>query len=220
MILEGKTVNFLGDSITEGYGVSDMENCRYDNMIKNKCNLKAVYNFGISGTCIARQMAASENTRYDLYFCGRVQELNPDADITVVFGGTNDYGHGDAPFGKLTDKTPDSFCGAVDYLINAVKKLYPKTRLVFMTPARRCGDTLASSNPNKREDAKPLIEYVKVIKEKCAEYGVPVLDLYNNLGLNPNDEKSREAYTVDGLHFNDDGHRKIAECLIDFLQKL
>ena len=31
MELKGKTINFLGDSITEGVGVSDIQNNRYDN---------------------------------------------------------------------------------------------------------------------------------------------------------------------------------------------
>ena len=36
MDLKGKTINFLGDSITEGCGVSDVEANRYDNVIKRK----------------------------------------------------------------------------------------------------------------------------------------------------------------------------------------
>ena len=34
MDLKGKTINFLGDSITEGCGVTDIEANRYDNVIK------------------------------------------------------------------------------------------------------------------------------------------------------------------------------------------
>ena len=45
-----------------------------------------------------------------------------------------------------------------------------------------------------------LKQYVEIIKTKGEEYGVPVLDLYENLGLNPNDEKIREMYAPDGLH--------------------
>lgn len=33
MDVKGFKINFLGDSITEGTGVADIENCRYDNRL-------------------------------------------------------------------------------------------------------------------------------------------------------------------------------------------
>ena len=59
--------------------------------------------------------------------------MDPEADIIVVFGGTNDYGHGDAPFGEIGDKERTTFCGAVDYLINRIRELYPSALLVMVT---------------------------------------------------------------------------------------
>ncbi len=220
MELKGKIIDFLGDSITEGCGVEDIKNNRYDNRIKNICGLKAVYNYGIGGTRIANQSVASEKERYDLYFCARAYDLNSDADIISVFGGTNDYGHGDAPFGEINDKTPDTFCGAVDRLMNILMELYPEKQIVFLTPARRELDEAVSDDLNKREDAKPLKAYVDVIIEKGREYNIPVLNLYDDLGINPNNEDEKEKYTVDGLHFNDEGHGVLAERIINFLRKI
>ncbi len=220
MKLEGKTINFLGDSITEGYGVSDIPNNRYDHIIKRKCGLSATHNFGIGGTRLAYQKTASDKTRHDLYFCGRAHDLNPDADITVVFGGTNDYGHGDAPFGERSDTTPNSFCGAVEWLMTFLKQTYPAQTLVFLTPARRAGDEFPSEHPMKLQDAKPLKEYVDVILEKGKAHGIPVLNLYDELKINPNKQEDRDAFAPDGLHFNDIGQEKIADLLIAFLQKL
>ena len=60
MELKGKIIDFLGDSITEGYGVSDKENNRYDNILKRECELKATYNYGIGGTRLAHQTKPSE----------------------------------------------------------------------------------------------------------------------------------------------------------------
>lgn len=219
MNIEGKIINFIGDSITEGVGVEDALNNRYDNIIKKRCNLKATNNYGISGTRIAYQTAISENPSFDLYFCGRAYKIAPDADITVIFGGTNDYGHGDAPFGSMNDKTPDTFCGAVDFLMNSLKMIYPEMKFVFMTPARREGDEKPSEHPYKKNNSRPLKDYVEVIKEKGKEYDIPVLDLYENLGINPNDETEKIKYVPDGVHFNDEGHKLIADCLIDFIRK-
>lgn len=100
MELKGKIIDFLGDSITEGVGVRDIENNRYDNILKRKYGLKAVYNYGIGGTRYAHQSKPSLKPRHDLCFCGRAFNLNPDADIIVVYGGVNDYIHGDAPIGN------------------------------------------------------------------------------------------------------------------------
>lgn len=54
MNLNGKTIDFLGDSITEGVGVEDLNN-RYDNRLKAMLNLKEAYNYGVSGTRLAHQ---------------------------------------------------------------------------------------------------------------------------------------------------------------------
>ena len=45
MELKGKRVIFLGDSITEGAGVTDIANCRYDNRLKKMCGMAEVYNY-------------------------------------------------------------------------------------------------------------------------------------------------------------------------------
>ncbi len=217
MEIKGKIINFLGDSITEGVGV---ENSRYDNVIKRKYELKAVNNYGISGTRIAHQIKATIPPRFDLNFCGRSFDLDPNADITVVFGGTNDYGHGDAPFGEMTDTTPETFCGAVDYLMTHLKEQYPDMIHIFMTPARRVGDLEIGVDAPKRDDAKPLKNYVDVIKAKGVEHNIPVLDLYENLGINPNNPDESEKYTTDGLHFNDLGHAVIADRLSEFIINL
>ena len=118
MKLEGLTVNFLGDSITEGTGVINIPENRYDNRLKKMYNLKATNNYGIGGTRLAHQEKPSEKARYDLCFCGRAYNMDPSADLIVVYGGVNDYIHGDAYFGKMDDRTPETFCGAVCHLRN------------------------------------------------------------------------------------------------------
>ncbi|MBR5143890.1 MAG: SGNH/GDSL hydrolase family protein [Clostridia bacterium] len=224
MKLEGLTVNFLGDSITEGTGVINVAENRYDNRLKRMYNLGASNNYGIGGTRLAHQEKPSDKPRYDLCFCGRAYNMDPGADLIVVYGGVNDYIHGDAYFGKMEDRTPETFCGAVYFLMELIKTLYPGTPVVFMTPAhchfRGVSDREVSPRPVKKPDAKPLAEYVRVIKERGEELGIPVLDLFENLGIDPNNEEEMTLYTEDGLHFNDYGHAYIARALGDFLTKL
>lgn len=137
--------------------------------------LKKVNNYGIGGTRIAHQGVPSEKPRYDLCFCGRAYNMERNADIIVVYVGVNDYIYGDAYFGKLTDKTPATFCGGVDFLMRLLQSEYGGAKIVFMTPAHMqyddLYDTKASERPMKKSDAKPLYEYVKVIIGQFSRMG-------------------------------------------------
>ncbi len=215
MELKGKIISFLGDSITEGCGVADIQNNRYDNRLKSMCELSEVYNYGLGGTRFAYQSKPSESPQYDLYFCGRASRLNLLSDIIVVYGGVNDYLHGDAPFGSMGDSEPTTFCGATRFLMEYIKAVYPNAKLVFMTPSHCNGDNVPSEN-----SGKPLSAYVEIIKETGKLFEVPVLDMHENLGIDPNNQLDKETYTYDGLHFNDAGHEYIAKALEKFLREL
>ncbi len=224
MKLEGKIIDFLGDSITEGSGVSDIAANRYDNDLKKLANLKEVHNYGIGGTRIAHQIVPSTTPRFDLCMCGRAYDLDRTADIIVVYGGVNDYLHGDAPIGAPTHTAPNSFWGGVRFLMSFLKTEYPGKTVVFMTPAHCCFEGGTDAEPSrdnrKNNNALPLVEYVNIIKEAGKEYGIPVLDLYHTLPIDPNREEDKKAYTVDGLHFNDAGHHILAQTLKRFLEEL
>lgn len=224
MELKGKIIDFLGDSITEGVGVVDIENNRYDNVMKKNYGLAEVYNYGIGGSRLAHQSKPSEKPRHDLCFCGRVYDLNRNADIVVVYGGVNDYFHGDAPIGKMGDTTPATFYGAVRFLMEYLTAEFPGKTIVFMSPARffyeGMDGSLPSNGPKKGPDALPVLGYTAIIKETAELYGIPVLDLFEKLGLDPCIPEIREKYTEDGLHFNDAGQHFIAKCLGEFLLSL
>ena len=121
MELKGKVINFIGDCITEGGAVIDKNN-RYDNAIRIGYGLKATNNYGVSGTRIAHQSATSIHPRFDLNFCGRAYDIDFSADVTVVYGGVNDYLHGDAPIGTPSDTTPATFFGGVNFLMSFLKR--------------------------------------------------------------------------------------------------
>ncbi len=225
MNIQGFKVNFLGDSITEGCGVEDLANCRYDNRLAVMCQLSAVNNYGIGGTRFAHQSRPSAKPRHDLCFCGRVYNMDTTADMVVVYGGVNDYIHGDAPFGEIGDTTPTTFCGAVYFLMNFLRENYPQKPVVFMTPARcnyykEVDDLAPSAHAPEQPNRKPLLPYVDVILETAKEFDIPVLDLYHNLGLDPHEQACYDTYTTDGLHFNDAGHAVIAQRLKEFIESL
>ena len=224
MDIKGFKINFLGDSITEGAGVAHMENC-YHNRLAKLCGLTAANSYSISGSRLAHQIHPSEKPRYDLCFCGRAFDMDTTADMVIVYGGVNDFIHGDAPFGQLGDTTPATFCGGVYFLMNYLREAYADKPIIFMSPARcflrkEVSDLIPSTHAKKTTPGKALIAYVDVILETARKFGIHVLDLYRDLGIDPHDPQSFATYTTDGLHFNDDGHGVLAQKLKEFIEAL
>lgn len=217
MDLAGKKIAFLGDSITEGCGTSSLEHTFW-NVLGQKTGAQ-VFGYGIGGTRIAPQRVPSD-PRADQDFISRVDGMIPDADVVVVFGGTNDFGHGDAPFGTRGDQTSETFCGALHVLFTKLYERYPAAQLVVMTPTHRLSEADSVMNEFGVRRSGNLRAYVQAIRDAAEDFAVPVLDLFRVSGIQPSVPALREAYMPDGLHPNDAGHAKIADKLIGFLQTL
>ncbi len=218
MELQGKKMVFLGDSITEGAGVSDPAN-RYWERLARRTSAVCV-GYGIGGTRIARQQHPVPDQYHDFHhFSTRLAEMDKDADIVVIFGGVNDFGHGDAPFGTFTDRTEDTFYGALHVLYTAVLEQYPEAQIVVMTPTHFSAewDHAGETGPGRK---RSLREYVEAIREVAEYYALPVLDLYRVSGIQPLVPAMRDRYMPDGLHPNDAGHARIEEKLFAFLHTL
>ena len=208
MELKGLKINILGDSITQGVGASSLENSYVSCL--SRLSGALCRNYGISGTRIARRRVPY-NPNFDQDFSTRVDGMEADADLILVFGGTNDLGHGDAPLGAPEDRTVWSFYGALHVLYDALNARFPNSRIVIMTPMKRC----VEENENGR-----LCDYVAAELQVAGEYGFPVLDLYKDFPVDLHDPQMREAYAPDGLHPNDAGHKLLAETVFAFLEKL
>lgn len=223
MNLSGKKIAFLGDSITEGVGAGFSHKfstvfCEITNAIE--------FNYGISGTRLARQTIPSANPRYDLCFLDRVEEMLQEPDIVVVFGGTNDFGHGDAPFGDFDSTSEFTFYGALHSLIKRLIKRYPTALILFMTPLHRVSencirtDNVTLDGVEYTGSRPPLKDFVYAIKEVCEYYSVPVLDLYSSSGIQPAVDIQKELFMPDGLHPSPLGAEKIAKRLAAFIKTL
>ncbi len=217
MELKGKKIVFLGDSITYGAGTSDLTCKIYWQVLQQLSGAQCI-GYGIGGHRIARQQTPEEGDRVP--FADRVDTMDADADIVVVFGGTNDFGHGDAAFGTMDDRTLDTFCGAVHVLCLKLLERYPDAQLVFMTPTHRCNENDGPYNLYGTRRAANLEGYVNAIQQIAGYYGIPVLDLFRTSGIQPNVPLIRERYMPDGLHPNDAGNERIARRLLGFLQSL
>ncbi len=210
MKLEGLKINFLGDSITEGAGATTPDGA-YHQIIKKNYGLAKANNYGIGGTRIARQVVPSEQTRYDYTFEMRADIMDRNVDAVVVFGGTNDYGHGDAKFGSFEDECVSTYCGAVNSLITKLEKDFPDAEIVFMTPIHR----VAENEPSKAT-GKILADYADAMRKICKKRNIKLIDLFELNNMDPYDEN----LFVDGLHPNDAGHTVLGEIVAQELLKL
>ena len=199
-------INFLGDSITEGACATAEENTYVQQV--GKMTGAIVRNYGISATRIAIATSPSVDPRWDMYFGSRVDNMDTDADLVFVFGGTNDFGHHNVIYGQIGDKTPNTFCGAVDYLINKLLQYFKNEQIIFITP-------LYCSEEFREEFEHPLEDFRKAIIEVAKSYDVKVMDIKDDIGM-PFDN----PMIADGLHPTDLGHHRIAELITDFIRKL
>ena len=208
MNLQNLKINFIGDSITEGVGCSSPDNT-FHQIIKREYALAEAYNCGVSGTRIAKQ-TVPYNHHFDLYFSLRAKVMPKDADMIVIFGGTNDFGHGDSKMGHIDSTDIYTFYGALNTLLTELKEDYPKAKLIFMTPLRR----LIENTPN--HDGKILVNYVDAIIEVCKKHNVAVIDLFRSGIIDPTDTE----VIPDGLHPNDKGHLIMADYIAKELLKI
>ena len=122
----------------------------------------------------------------------RIDEIPEDSNVITIFLGTNDS----VPIGTLGSSDTGTFYGAVEYCIKTIKEKYPLIPLGVMTPL---------PSKYKTNEAE-----TKAIKEVCAKYYVPVLDLHSICNINLKSPFYVLNYMPDGLHPNDNLHRDIS----------
>lgn len=211
MDLTNKAINAIGDSITAGSGTTDVRNV-YHAVLGRMVGARVVRNYGIGGTRVARFDYPGEN--WGPAFVDRYADMAEDADLILVFGGTNDYGHG-VPLGAPGDTAPETFYGAYRLLLQGLIEKYPAARIVALTPMQRAGYT----QPNPRT-GQVLLDYVEAIREIAGQLSVPVVDLYREAGICVDIPAQRELFCPDGVHPSDAGNARLAQRLYGFLQTL
>ncbi len=219
MNFQDKTIYFLGDSITEGVAATAYENI-YHQVAARILGAKTVVD-GISGTRIAKQRTPTLHApSFDQDFVPRLQKAPTDVDFAVFYGGVNDWGHGDAFFGELTDREETSFCGSAYVLCKLLKEKFGDNAAIVLSMHCFHEDNPFGWESIKQEERKPLSAYRAVVKHFADEFSIPVLDLWEDEQLNPNLGENGVKYFVDGLHPNDAGHALLGERVANFLKSL
>lgn len=211
-----KKIACLGDSITEGHQANGWPWHRYiDSWCKSNGINSIVTNLGIGGTSVCTSSYVSDRLKP---FVNRLDTIPADADVVVIFGGTNDWGNS-AILGNISDTGTSSFYGAYKYILEWLAINRPNAKVMTMTPLKRYyrgnGTTWvnAQTTPNNRGNTLP--EYVRAVKEVSEMYAIPCVDLHNESGLNPVLESVRNRFIGDGLHPTAEGNKKMYPVILN-----
>lgn len=200
----GKKIACLGDSLTEGSNMDNMEDYKqysYPSVLKNILGAEEVYNLGIGGSSYGRY--------WDQAFVDRYKEIPQDTDIIIVMGGTNDgFAASAEELGSMEEKKPRTFYGDVDELMRGLTENYPEAKIIFVTPLP---NVLHDYLRNQRDYLLPQSVFADAVKELAAQYPVDVIDLYNSNILDTHDTQVISAFMPDGVHGNIEGYQILAE---------
>ncbi|MBO5295532.1 MAG: SGNH/GDSL hydrolase family protein [Clostridia bacterium] len=210
------TIAFLGDSITLGYGLAHWKD-RYSTLVSQALGMTEL-NYGITGTLVAQ---AGLNRTDEKDFLSRMRLID-DAEIAVVFGGTNDYFWSDKP---IYGSDAQYFEYAVKRLANWVKEKRKNKTTLFVTPYAHNGignyfggthwkDSNRHDTSETNYNGHTLRDYVDIIEAICDKNQIPCLNLHEHFDF------FWQEHTIDGCHPNEKGHILIANAITERLKNL
>ena len=173
--LTGKTVNFVGDSVTYN---------AYFTKIEKELGIVA-NNLGVSSSTIAINNHYLQNQSIVEKVCGlNGNTAYSDADIWVIMGGLNDMWYA-SELGDISSTENDTVYGALKSICDNIRKRTNNPILILCTP-----------NQTKR-NGEYINKLCKAIKDVAGLYGCPVADVYSESGICPSNLYNT---TSDGVH--------------------
>jgi lysophospholipase L1-like esterase len=186
--LKGKTLYFLGSSVTIGYGSNGAAFPHYIGK-RDQCNVVVE---AVTGTTL---MDKNDNSYVHRVEFGSKFDKNAKVDLFICQLSTNDTGGGTAdmlnlgdivgPTGNLSAYDKTTITGAMEYIITYVRETW------------RCPVLFYSCS--KRNDAR-YGRMVDRLNELAAVWDIGVLDLWNDEGFNNTTKDQRKLWMKDETH--------------------
>lgn len=212
----GKTINWMGDSIVAGQDF-DEEVCYALGLNAN--------DYGINSSTIALN-GSGQDTQNAM--CVRYAQMDANADIIVVSGGTNDFQYTHSPIGTIDDPddgtSNNTFYGALKTLCKGLIDRYPTKLILFTTPIKRAqpfdGTSTKTTPFSRNGNGKTLMEYADIIKEVCGYYSIPVLDMNRESLLNPHLASQEDMFDDVYTHPNELARKIMARRVAAYINSL
>lgn len=184
----------IGDSLTKP--------CMYQTLVNYNSEMRII-NRSVGGSTL------SDNGQ-DIAICKRVlRDLPKSADIITLMAGTNDFSQ-NVKIGLINSSDVTTFYGALNFVVKTLLENYPSTRIILLSPPKLVHQRHKSVNKNGNR----IEDYAFAIEQVAYVYGIEYIDVCNQSGIN---ETNIKSYTLDGVHLNIKGHKKIAKILKDRL---
>lgn len=168
----------IGDSLTYGSG--------YPEKVANIFQITNVVNHAVNGATL---IGEGDNN-----MIGQSQDISETCELCTIMGGTNDSANILANnIGAIGTKDNTTFLGSYQTIIENLLSKNPKMRIILMKPPRRYD----------MDDISYLETIGECIDQLHEYYGLPVIDVYNELGMNEFNYSS--FLNDDNLHFSTDG---------------
>lgn len=224
-ILKNKSVYAFGDSIVKGHNAPEKA---FMNLMANDYEMDLTM-YAVNGATVITKDSAKEDPsevtegNYILTQVNKASDTLPD--IIVFNGGTNDaYGSSD-PTSEYYDKEYNSkgdhtnlfdnigviqgegatefdtntFCGGFEAIISEMRNKWGDTPIVYITTHKSGGRSWEPQNKVR-----------ELALEICREWGVYVVDVFNDSELDTRDPEQMEQYIIGGAgsHPNETACRK------------
>ena len=186
--INGKTVIFLGSSVTFGYGSLGIS---FTDFLEKTDGITAVKE-AVSGTTLVDIKSNS--------YVSRMKKIdkNIKADAFVCQLSTNDATKG-IPLGEISDSfsmndfDTQTVAGAIEYIIAYAKETW-NCPIVFYTQAKYESDHY-----------EKMVDLLLKIQKK---WNITVIDLWNNDEINSITDEERKIYLVDHIHPTKAGYKE------------
>ncbi len=133
--------------------------------------------------------------------------------IFLLFG-INDYNES-IPVSGEDPYATDTYMGAMRTGIEKLQSMFTDCQLVLVTPNFIKYNNFGT-NP-VGEEGNVFVDYVNAVRELGGEYALPVLDFYQELGI---EENNFVEYLQDEIHPNETGRFNMGMCVLKLLREM
>lgn len=199
LYLNGMTLYAMGDSYFAGNKIG--KDATWVNMFCRNHGINFI-NYGIGGSTMS-DFVTDKNPMIK-----RIMEMDTSpADIILLEGGRNDLNN-EVPLGALDSRDTQTFCGAVNFILDRFRKTYPNALIILITPWKFS---------KKRENGYNNLTYAELLRS-IAEHRADrhITCIYNAdpeiSGVDMDDPDFRAKYSIkpnDPSHLNEEGMKLV-----------
>ncbi|WP_035372552.1 SGNH/GDSL hydrolase family protein, partial [Acinetobacter guillouiae] len=139
-------------------------------------------------------------------------KLDSETDIITIALGTNDVVT--TTLGTMSDRTVNTFYGALHVLILGLRKKWTNARIGFISAVPRTTFRIIEGGTGQASLKQ------KAVRDVCGYYSIPLWEGYKEFGFHPDDSPEFVKYMYDGIHFTELGGKWYANRVEDFILNL